>query len=444
MTVRLEAWLEGRHVGQFVKGDGLSRFIYDDDAPDTPISLSLPRDGAASLRAAQRFLDNLLPDEEHTKARMAEVYGAAGTDTFELLAKAGGDVAGGLVLLPEGETLPTGAASLDPALDRDVADRINSIKRDPDAWVPRDTPARFSLAGTQGKFALARLDSDWYWSNATVPSTHIVKPGAPKYRNLELAEVAALSLAADVGVAAPRTSVLHVYDQTAFLIERFDREVPKDGGLAQRLHAEDLAQALGVASTSKYHVPARQVVALLRSVDDNDRVVRTFLHQLVFNTLVGNADAHAKNYSVLLRPTSVSMAPIYDVIPIGLYPQFNQNLAMRIARARYPREITRNHWRRFAREVNFDPDEMVEIISDVATRVAAMNDTAWLSLDDAQAQLLRDTVARNVEVALTEPHATPPATGVTTCEAQPRVGPGSPSGGQFSRRRRSDPEVHLS
>ncbi|MCJ1674836.1 HipA domain-containing protein [Rathayibacter sp. VKM Ac-2929] len=403
MTERLEAWLEGRHAGRFTRdADGRIGFSYSDDAPSTPISLSLPREGTTTRAAAARFLDNLLPDQEHTRRRMAQAYGVASTGTFDLLRTVGGDVAGGLVLLPDGEAPPTGLAQLNPALDRDVADRINSIKLDPDAWVPRRTPARFSLAGTQGKFALARVDRNWYWSNAAVPSTHIVKPARPEHLHLEEAEAAALTLAAEAGLPAPRAAVLQMTDQTAFVVERFDR-VFDDTVFATRLHAEDLAQALGVDVARKYSVTAAQIVEKLRSVDATGGVVRAFLRQLAFNVLLGNADAHAKNYSVLLRPDAVSLAPIYDAVPTGLYPAFDQELAMRIAGARFPQAVTQNHWRKLARTSGIDEEEVVTLVEEVARGVAARNDTAWRTLDDDQATLLKETVERNVAVALARP-----------------------------------------
>lgn len=414
MSDRLEAWLEGQHVGQFVRTSaGTVSFVYSDDAPSTPISLSLPRYGGEKRAAAANLLDNLLPDQEHTRVRMAQVYGAESTGTFDLLHKAGGDVAGGLVLMPEGQQPSTGPARLNPALSRDVADRINSIKLDPDAWVPRDVPTRFSLAGTQGKFALARVDLDWYWSNETVPSTHIIKPGRPDYDNLESAEDAVLTLAADIGIPAPKTAILHEKDQTAFLIERFDR-LRVDGQLtARRLHAEDLAQALGVGPGVKYNVTAAEILEKLATIDVTGDVSRAFLQQLIFNTLVGNADAHAKNYSVLLRPDAVTLAPLYDVVPLALYPQFEQKLAMRIAGARFPQAVTRNHWRKFARDAGFDPDELLAYVDSIASGLLTMNETAWASLAPAQSALMRKIIERNTSVALAEPVSTAPRSSPT-------------------------------
>lgn len=399
MTDRLEAWLEGVHAGTFeFDHDKPVTFAYDEDAPATPISLSLPRDRPAARNAATNFLENLLPDHDRTRQRMATAYGAPSSRTFDLLLSAGEDIAGGLVLTPSGEAPGANPGVLNPADDEDVASRIAAIKRDSDDWVPRDAPARFSLAGTQGKFALAEIDGDWYWSNAGVPSTHIVKPARTDLRDLEAAETAALALARKAGISASAAAVGTFIDQTAFVTERFDRA--REGDVLRRLHAEDLAQSLGEGPERKYEVQPRVIARLLGGADDSGQLLRDFLHQLAFNVLIGNADAHAKNYSVMLRPGSVSLSPLYDAVPVGLYPTFDQKLAMRIGGARHAQAAHPSLWRKLARTLDFDGDEMVAIVVSVAEGVARHNDSAWDTLDEAQAGSLRQMIGRNVDVAL--------------------------------------------
>jgi serine/threonine-protein kinase HipA len=220
----LNAWLEGRYVGEFVRsGHGDVSFHYDPDAPDVPVSLSLPRDGSAARRAAERFLRGLLPDRQEARVWMQRATGAASTDTFDLLAAVGGDVAGGLVLLPSGVEPGAVEGEVNPASEDAIAFRIRTLHDDMDHWYERSEPARFSLAGSQPKFALAEVDGDWYWSNAAVPSTHIVKPAARRHPGLDVAEGAAETLASDIGIAAPRAGILEVAGERAYLIERFDR-----------------------------------------------------------------------------------------------------------------------------------------------------------------------------------------------------------------------------
>ena len=396
MTSALDAYLEGKHVGQFARNaDGTTAFTYDGDAAGAPISLSLPRDGSWTKRAPENFLQNFLPDHAETRERMAAAYAAASVDTFDLLAKAGGDIAGGLVLLPEGQAPQSADPVLDPARSGDIAARIAAIKRDPDSWADERTPARFSLAGTQGKFALARIDEDWYWSNETVPSTHILKPANPKLPGLEVAEAAALTLAADIGTAAPYASTFEAGDQTSFIVERFDRAT--DGQIPRRLHAEDLAQSLGRNPDVKYGVTAVQVMSLLKQVDPSSDLAYAFVRQLAFNVVIGNADAHAKNYSVLLRPGGVELAPLYDAVPVVLYPEFDQHLAMKIGGAQFARQVSRAHWRKLAEKTGLDPDKTVAVAIEVAQAAAERAGSAWAGLEESHRLTMERAVLQIAE-----------------------------------------------
>lgn len=399
MSKRLEVWFEGRHAGQFIFEENDVRFEYDANSPSTPISLSLPRDRPAARSAASNFLENLLPEHEQTRVRMANAHGAKNAGVFELLNAAGGDLAGGLVLLPEGQELTHRLVELSPALDRDIADRISAIKRDSSDTTPRGVSARFSLAGAQGKFALASLDGDWYWSNETAASTHIVKPGSPKYPSIEEVEAAALKLAKHAGIEAPESKVMHFVDQTAYTVLRFDRTM-KRGQPTQRLHTEDITQSLGLPAAKKYDVTADMVVSLLKPIDPSGSLRHSFLNQLIFNVLVGNADAHAKNYSLLLHANSISFAPIYDVIPLFLYPEVDQKLAMKIGGALRSQEVTSAHWRRFAQRNEINTDELLAQVRHIASLIGEQNDTIWDSLEANQQVRTKEFIARNVERAL--------------------------------------------
>lgn len=395
----LHAWLEGTYYGRFEgRDDGAGvTFTYVADAPDTPISLSLPRDGSATRNAAKNYLDNLLPDRPEVRQRMANHYGAADTTTFELLAVAGGDIAGGMVLLPDGVDPYQDVRTLDPALDRDVAERIAALKRDPDAWIPTGRQARFSLAGSQGKFALAKLDGDWYWSNRTLPSTHILKPAPPRLPGLEALEVDALTFAGSLGLPASRAALLYAEDQTSFLVERFDRRLTSDGPV--RLHAEDFAQAAGIPTDRKYDQTAKRVIDVLRRVDRDDQLVYEWLRQLIFNTLIGNADAHAKNYTLLIRPGVVELSPLYDTVPVMMYASYSHQLAMDIAGARTSRAASLDHWRKLARTSRLDEDRVSAELTAIGDRMMDRMNDGWATVDGALRPRLVEQISRNIEAS---------------------------------------------
>ena len=366
MSDVLEAWWNGQHVGRFTRDQtGAIAFTYDSDAPSTPVSLSLPRQGAHARRAAARFLDNLLPDEDRVRARWAQAHGTT-SRPFDLLQAVGQDVAGALVLLPEGAEPSTAA---EPALlvsEDELAARILAIRHDPDAWTDPTPGRRFSLGGTQGKFTAALVEEQWFWPTATLPSTHIVKPERLDLPGLVANEVATLHLANLVGVDAAPATAWQARGQNAFLIERFDRDLA--AATPTRLHAEDFAQALARPSAQKYDVQPREVLNLLRGI--NVELAHGWVRQLAFNVHVGNADAHAKNYTLMLQPDGVRLAPLYDSLVTRTWSSYDGRLAMHIAGVEWAQAITLDHWVKFARTNSLDPSRVLDDVTAIAKGIA--------------------------------------------------------------------------
>jgi len=391
MTRVLEAWLEGIYVGQFREDARSVTFVYDRDAPQTPISLSLPRNAAATRNAAAHYLENLLPDVERARQWMKRVTGAASVGSFDLLEKVGGDIAGGLILLPDGEPVPARAQVLDPATEDQIAERIHTLKRDSDMWLEPDGRARFSMAGSQAKFALAAIDGDWYWSNASLPSTHILKPGNPKTPGVEHLEAASLALARAAGIDAADGSIVSTLDESTYIVSRFDRI---DG---KRIHAEDFAQAGGTKSDLKYGVMARQAVAMLHTAGALDDLGYRFVSQLAFNTMLGNADAHAKNYSLLIRPSGISLAPLYDSLPTIAWPEYDKKLAMKIGGAQFAPQVSLEHWRKFAGVSGLDPDRVTAQVSRIALSMGENLDLLRGGIDLEQFNAVEAAIMRNVD-----------------------------------------------
>ncbi|MFK4789035.1 HipA domain-containing protein [Microbacterium sp. ZW T5_56] len=155
----------------------------------------------------------------------------------------------------------------------------------------------------------------------------------------------------------------------------------------------DVADVVSTERTIRHQTPTQ--LALLAGVP-----VRTVIDIEKGHPIIGNADTHAKNYSLLLRPDGASLAPLYDPVPVGLYSSYEQELAMRIAGARRPRAATPDHWRKLARRSGLDQDETVDIVAKVATGVLEHNHDAWDGLDSDQRDLLRQAVRHHAEVAI--------------------------------------------
>ncbi|MFT4234152.1 MAG: HipA N-terminal domain-containing protein [Microbacterium sp.] len=208
----LYAYAGRRRVGMFAPNTaGEVEFAYDDAAGPTPVSLTLPRHGAAEKGAALAHLDRLLPTSPEVRERWAKERGLADTHPMTLLAEFGEDLPGALTLSQD-PTLPTRAAPAPvEATRQDIAARIAALRNQPTAWLDPRVAPKMSLSGRTGKFALARVRGRWFWPTYEVPSTHILRAARPD----------------DEQVTA-------VLGQRMVVTERFDRR----SGL--RIHAERL------------------------------------------------------------------------------------------------------------------------------------------------------------------------------------------------------------
>ena len=369
MSEVLECWLHGTHVGRFERQTGrAARLVYDADATRV-VSLSLPIDAPAPDGAAEHYLRGLLPEDPVALRDMMRASGATSTDTFELLRQVGGDVAGAVQLTAPGSE-PRSDPDHEPliATTADIGAWIAGIKARPTASAfAGDWPLRFSLAGVQAKFALARIGGSWYRPDAQTPSTHIVKPGAARNKHIEAFEARAMDLVRRAGFAVPRARVAHFDDQSAYVVERFDREL-MPSGFSRRLHVEDLQQALGRDPEGKYLTSPADAIALLRRHDSE--LAYCFVEQLAINTAIGNADAHAKNYSIMLE-NEPRLSPLYDLVPLGAYPQYSQRLTMPIGSRRHTGNITLKDWTALAVDCDLEPDHVVSFVSDVNQRLSS-------------------------------------------------------------------------
>ncbi len=360
MPDSLFAFLGGRLAGRFDRTDEESAtFTYAEGRPDVPLSLSLPFEEEIDPEVAFAYLDNLLPEDDETRARLAATASVT-TDTFSMLAVLGEDVAGAVSLSSSPDLPRRAEVPLLEASEDDIAYRIATLRRDPQAPPPAGVIQRWSLAGQQAKFSLARIGDRWFWATYEHPSTHIFKPAAARFADADLAEKACLDLALEAGIPASRSEVVEFRGQRAFAVERWDRAD------AIRLHAEDLTQALGQPPYEKYSVSAQDVMKLLEPHGQ----VWPFVRQLAFHTAVGNSDAHGKNYSVLLFTEGVvRLAPLYDSLPVFLWPKVDQRHAMDIGGSFLREETTEASWVTLAQRAQVDPGRLLDEVRPVFRHV---------------------------------------------------------------------------
>lgn len=390
----LYAFFGRQLVGVFHQtGERQATFEYADDPGQTPISLSLPMGGGHRDGAAFAYLDNLLPDRDEVRERWARDRGLSGSDPFTLLASYGEDVAGAVTLTSDPDLPDRDPEPLYEATDDDIAARIAALSRENTSWIDPRTKPRMSLAGAQGKFTLARIGDQWFWSTYEYPSTHILKPPARHHRGIDTFEHLGLELARRAGIEASRSERVEFLGVPTFIVERWDRT----GGV--RLHAEDLNQALGNRTKDKYDA-AKVGAPLVARLLARYGMERRFVRQLAFNVAFGNSDAHAKNYSVLLAGGQVALAPLYDVVPVYLWPEYATHLAMPIGRAQHILLLDERNWRRFAGEAGLDADMVCEEAFAVMSVVADGYEDRFrdVGADAQQMRLISDHAEKLREV----------------------------------------------
>ena len=237
-------------VGRFEEGGGRVSFEYEPDAT-YPISLSLPLDGRWHEHAPAAFLEGLLPEEGAQRLYMMNSIGARSTDAFDLLD--GVDSTGGLVFTTtDAPIVPVADAGI--ARELDIEAQMQRIYDSGYAWWNGDTRNRFSLAGNQGKFSLSRIGGMWFWPNAALPSTHIIKPDGQRIPSVAAVEHASMEIARQLGLPVANTTTIRFGEREGLLVERFDRvyDARKPSGV----------RSIRIASRRSFGRPRRRFTAL--------------------------------------------------------------------------------------------------------------------------------------------------------------------------------------
>ena len=357
MTRALTVWWEGAVVGTLTADrHGAMRFGYDADwlaDPSTPaLSVSLPK-GPEPFppRQCRPFFEGLLPEGAQRDA-VAAALGVSRANEFRLLERLGGEVAGALSLWPADEVPPRFEAP-GPAValaDDELAALVASLDTRP--FLAGTRGLRLSLAGAQSKLPVILVAGRIGLPAPGQPTTHILKPPIARFPATTENEAFAMRLAARLGLDAAPVEPVAAAGRACLLVTRYDRLQESDGAV-RRLHQEDFCQALGVVADRKYAADGgpgfRQCFELVRRACSRPAVeVLKLLDAAIVQVLLGNADAHGKNYSLLHREGRVELAPLYDLLSTVAWSDLSPNFAMRVARRTTLEELRRGDWDRFA------------------------------------------------------------------------------------------------
>ncbi|MCG2830381.1 MAG: type II toxin-antitoxin system HipA family toxin [Desulfobacteraceae bacterium] len=354
----LIVYLNAERVGTLEQDDsGLMQFSYNQawlEKPGAmPLSRSLPLQSEVfSGKKARPFFAGILP-EERPREKIAEILGISDTNDFAMLERIGGECAGAVSLLPEG------VAPTDPknARHRELTEPelLQLIAELPNRPLMVGTNGlRLSLAGAQDKMPVIVHNNRICLPLDGTPSTHILKPEPDRFPGLAANEIFCMTLAQAVGLNTPNTEYRLIGKKSCILVQRYDRATDEDGSTT-RLHQEDFCQALGFPPERKYQSEGgptlSDCISLLRDWSTTPVLdIPSFINGLIFNVLIGNADAHGKNYSLLYSGGERRLSPYYDLVSTLAWPGLSKNLAMKIGGCESVNAFTIGDWKKMAKK----------------------------------------------------------------------------------------------
>jgi serine/threonine-protein kinase HipA len=333
----LDILMNGELVGVWNVHKGTFQYYpsWHDNEFSRSLSLSMPlAPGNPEYRGdvVSNYFDNLLPDSDNIRRRLALKFQAKGTSAAQLLSAVGRDCVGAVQIIPKGSEIPMQQGVSGRPLDEAG---IAGILRDTTSDRARDRTEttdefRLSIAGAQEKNALLLHDGRWYVPHGATPTTHIFKLPLGLVGNM----AADMSTSVEnewicsrimhhfgipVAYCQPMTFSDKLGEVKALVVERFDRVFNNDAGIILRLPQEDFCQALGVNSLYKYEVDggptALQIMDRLRFGGNPDVDSRNFFKTLIIFCLLAATDGHAKNFSIHLQQGGrYAMTPLYDVL----------------------------------------------------------------------------------------------------------------------------------
>jgi len=392
---RLAVLLHGGRVATLERtgGDAL-RLTYEAGIVDAlagrpVLSVGLPARAEPYGRdEALPFFEGLLP-EGTIRERLATRLRKDPTDVFGLLREIGRDCAGAVSILPEdAEAADSASDDVEWLDDAALARHVAALSERPLADDP-DENIRISLAGAQDKLVVVVRGNAIGLPRSMTPSTHVLKPPSAQrlgrrgeqlaYPDLVADEAFCMRLAMGAGLVTARTSIIRIDGEPALLVERYDRV--RENGAVRRLHQEDFCQALRVPGRLKYEQEggpgARDYVELVErwSADvatDRDGLI----DRIAFNYLIGNADAHAKKFSLLYGDSGMRLAPAYDLVSTHVYPHLAVEMATAINGIFDPRALRPVQFRKWLDQLGVSDRYYGRLLAQLADRAVAALDAA--------------------------------------------------------------------
>jgi len=406
MTRTLDVYLHNELVNHLIQdNDDQIMFDYNESwlqkSNATPLSQSLPlRRERFKRNECRGFFAGILPDESKREI-IAHNLGISARNDYAMLEQIGGECAGAVTFVSTGEKLPERNYGYRTLSSQELAAMLKQLPKRP--LLAGEDGIRLSLAGAQDKVAVRIEGNEISLPLGGAPSTHILKPAVERFEGVVFNEAFCMRLAATLGLPA-KVETRSVEDLEYLLVERYDRTYRQNPGgtpSLERLHQEDFCQAQGIVPETKYQKEGgpslRQCFALLREVSTAPVIdLARLLDAVIYNFLVGNNDAHGKNFSLLYHGMGtanqeIRLAPVYDVVSTTYYPELSKDMAMKIGREYSSDEVTPKDFEQLAEEAGLAKPIVRNRVPQLAETVIANLDKVGIEhpVAEAVAALIR-------------------------------------------------------
>ena len=362
----LKVYLNNNFTGILNKDNkGGFEFCYDKSAK-RQLSLSLPlKETKYSNSECRGFFNGLLPESEGVRISIGKKYGINPKNDFSILKAIGYDCAGAVAFLDDDKVNDLKEyydIKGNILSDDELENRIINLPEKP---LLLSSDKRLSLAGAQDKTAVILINNKIASVEDNTPTTHILKPAIKNYFETIENEYICLTSAKKMGLRVPNIQIGKANNTKYFLIERYDRIITNNK--IKRLHQEDFSQALNIPSAYKYQAEGgadfKQCFEILNKTTKPTVSIMRFIELMIFNYLIGNNDAHGKNFSLLyLENDEIEFAPVYDILCSLAYDDISNKMAMKIGGYYEHDYIQLRHFERLAKDCNINFTQLKKVI----------------------------------------------------------------------------------
>ncbi len=374
MNKTLMVFFHDQYCGDLNFENGRLSFTYQntylENANASAIATTMPLSQQTySHQIVYPFFSGLLPDEG-VRYRLARYLQLSEKNTFGLLEVIGGECAGAISVKSTPENFNPQKEYL--VLDESQALEImHSLQQRP--FLAGRDDIRISAAGAQCKLMISFVENKIAIPKGHTPSTHLIKPAIPGFQDTVNNEYFCMLLAKKIGLITPDVKILKLMDESFYVVERYDRVKTKDD--IKRLHQEDFCQILNIPPEIKYENEGGPSLKDCFAIMDKlikeglmPGIDKLRLLKLVFfNFIIGNTDAHGKNFAILYLDNGITLAPCYDLLSTLVYSEhLKDKMAMKIGGEYNNPFIQKNNWQKLALEIGVKESFLLQQLKSTA------------------------------------------------------------------------------